>query len=134
MKIRHHTDLMQAIKDDDLTSLKNLVSTEDIEEKNNLNETAIFVAICHENTEAVKILLESGANPLPEPSDFSGWSTTTFASAFFLNDILELLLLAGADPNISDGKGGTPLFWGKRLITSHKIESIHELLIKYGAS
>jgi len=124
---------MEAVRDNELCLLQALIVTSDIEKLNNLHETALFVAVCHENTEAVRILLEAGANPEPIPSDFSGWTPLTFASAFYCKDILLLLLKHGANPNTPDGRDFTPIFWGKRIREKSGSSEVFDILIKYGA-
>uniref|UniRef100_A0A1B6F4M5 Uncharacterized protein n=2 Tax=Cuerna arida TaxID=1464854 RepID=A0A1B6F4M5_9HEMI len=69
--------------------------------------TRICRAVCHNNTEAVRKLLESGMSP--NCHDSYKRTPLHIASCMGYADMVKLLLDNGADPNAKDSIGNTPL-------------------------
>jgi len=59
------------------------------------------------NLEAVKYLINKGANP--NIKNIDGWTALMFATDACYTDVIEFLLKSGADPNIQSVDGETPL-------------------------
>ncbi|KAG8274130.1 ankyrin repeat domain-containing protein 54-like [Homalodisca vitripennis] len=88
--------------------------------------TRICRAVCHNNTEAVKKLLESGMSP--NCHDSYKRTPLHIASCMGYTDMVKLLLDNGADPNAKDSIGNTPLHLAA--CTNHV--SVITLLLKAG--
>lgn len=68
----------------------------------------LTLSLCYEKTKIFKFLLESGANPdVKKPGE--EWAPLTYAVHFDLREEATLLLKAGADVEIEDRNGNTPL-------------------------
>lgn len=57
----------------------------------------------------MRALLEGGANPDGRAND--DWTALTVAAREGHPAVVEVLLKAGADVNMPEGGGNTPLFW-----------------------
>jgi hypothetical protein len=57
----------------------------------------------------VKLLLEAGADPNTEMEEEDGWTPLFIAAQYGDDQIVKLLLKAGANPNKTDNDGATPL-------------------------
>ncbi|CAF2507072.1 unnamed protein product [Rotaria sp. Silwood2] len=64
--------------------------------------------------EVAKLLIERGKIPL-NTLDQSGWSSMHLAAGHNNIDMLKLLLDKGADINIKDSQGNTPLAWAREI-------------------
>ncbi|CAF0906949.1 unnamed protein product [Adineta steineri] len=71
----------------------------------------------------VKLLVEKGQIPL-NTLDQSGWSPLHLAAGHNYVEIINYLLSKGADVNIKDSNGNTPLAWAKEMSAT---EAINEL-------
>uniref|UniRef100_A0A6C0ED74 Uncharacterized protein n=1 Tax=viral metagenome TaxID=1070528 RepID=A0A6C0ED74_9ZZZZ len=125
------TALFYAIKYNNLEIVKILV-------KNGAETTIIdnngdsYLALaCHNgNTEIVKILLENGASSVINEADIGGLTPLLYATKRKHFDIIKLLVEHGADVNIQNKEGFTPLI---NSILYEDKKSV-ELLLKSGAN
>lgn len=98
-----------------------------IDAKNNLDETPLHSLIhIPDNEEAVKLLLDKGANP---NTMSMGTPLLNDAVDYREEEFVKLLLEKGANVNSTDDKGNTPL---QIAVKSNK-QSMIQLLMKYGA-
>jgi ankyrin repeat protein len=95
------------------------------------HRTALDRAIWAEQTDVVRLLLASGADPDQPIGEYGEDTPVRFAAPRELTDILRLLLEAGADP---DGRVAhertTPLV----LAAGQGLVSIVEMLVDHGAN
>jgi uncharacterized protein len=104
-----YKELMFTIMDGDinkfkkyLTEDKNLVNIKDKLERTLLMESVIF------KKEAIaRLLISSGVDI--NAKEAKGWTALHFAVQSFLPDIIQLLIEKGANVNIQDNYGNTPL-------------------------
>ena len=96
----------------------------DIDTTNPDSETALDRAVIENNTEAVKWLFELGAKM--EKGKHSKWYPLIAVRDYNNKEMLEILIANGADLNVKNDQGKTPLDFAKT-------EEMQQLLIKYGA-
>lgn len=94
--------------------------------------SALSLAVRKQNEVIVRILLEYGCELNKLSSDESGRLETPLYTAARIRNkkIVEILLMNGANPNITDFDNHTPLF----VATKEKSVEICRLLIEYGAN
>ncbi|WP_371222977.1 ankyrin repeat domain-containing protein [Orientia tsutsugamushi] len=118
-----------AVKQCDLTKLKSLIANGniDINSLNEENKTALHCAIEMENTDAVKLLLDSRANPnLHDDLRFSPLHKACIRNNA---EIVKLLLDYEVNVNVQNIWGNTPLHYAAR----HGLPSIVKLLLNHRA-
>jgi ankyrin repeat protein len=125
-----NTSLYLAIRNDDSDIMNILIANGaevDIKHtRGETEETALHYAAITGRTEAVKLLLEAGAN-INDKND-KGQTALHLAVDSADGDIVELLLSKGADINAKDKQGHTPLYFA----VNHDYK-VAELLINKGA-
>jgi ankyrin repeat protein len=112
----------------------------DVNTRDNIHNTPLFLAMRHEASNLVRFLLEHGANPnlqnkegktplhkLFGPQD-SGWAPH-YHSADYISIVAQLLLEHGADVNSRDNDHNTPLLLARRQGTSN----VERFLLEHGA-
>lgn len=92
-----------------------------LENKGRNAVTPLWDAMCLDQKEAARILLENGADP--NAADETGWSLLHFAVRQNWPDMVDLLLTKGADPLIKAG-GETPLELAVETARDHRIVRI----------
>ncbi len=101
--------IFEAIIDEDLTELKEAISSGDINEQDEENGyTGLHYCAQNGNVEMTKMLLENGASV--SIKDNYG-NTALFKAVFYSKgktDIIKLLLEAGANPDDENDSGMTP--------------------------
>lgn len=118
--------LFGPIFNNDLDTLKNLIDTENINDKDKLGFSPLLFSIIHCRSEIAKYLIENGANV--NDKNNANISALMMASCFDLLDIVELLIRKGANIFIKDNKGKTALNWG------HEYFEVVRYLIEKGAN
>ncbi|CAF4678213.1 unnamed protein product [Rotaria sp. Silwood1] len=78
--------------------------------------------------DVAKLLIEKGKVPL-NTLDQSGWSPMHLAAGHNNVDMLTLLIEKGADINIKDSQGNTPLAWAREM---NATETVNELQARGG--
>ena len=131
------TKIINAVKSNDYNKVKELLEKEaDVNAKDERDRTLLMIAVYNNNYEISKLLIENGAD-INEQDDMKnnlGW--TALLEAIILGnggkehtEITDLLLKHGADPNIADRNGVTPLMHAKE----KEYKEIETLLINAGA-
>ncbi len=101
----------------------------DVNARNEYCRTALDIAAIDGNVEAVRLLLELGADLAAKDDRCSGETPLHGAAYFGHVDVVKLLLSHGADPNIRNRRGATPLHYA----VSSGNTTIIKLLIDAGA-
>ncbi|HJZ81795.1 MAG TPA: ankyrin repeat domain-containing protein [Pyrinomonadaceae bacterium] len=89
--------------------------------------TALMLAVWHQRPDAVRRLLQLGADPNHQDKD--GDAGLHGAASFGNATILGMLLDAQANPNVKNKLGGTPLMWA----ASYGHDQIVRMLLEKGA-
>ncbi len=111
----HRIALTEAIKNGDTSKIKELIARgADVNARNLSGDTLLHVAVFREKAEAVRLLLGAGANPdvlntKPAWDPPAAYSPLHWAAVENMTEIVKLLLDGGADINIPDSYGQTPL-------------------------
>jgi len=122
------TPLEQALQKDDVAIAARLLdSGAEINRVNKKNETPIILALEDNKNNFVKLFLEKGAST---DAVEGGINPLQLALELSNEFAVDLLMLAGADPNAPDRKGRTPLF----VAAENENLSLAEMLIKHGAN
>lgn len=96
------------IAQNDLTGLiKFLEKTTDLECIDNDRRTLLMEAVILQNVEAVRLIIEAGCNL--DAQDRFGYTALHFAAEGQLHKIVQELLHAGAQSDLEDQNGNTPL-------------------------
>lgn len=93
------------------------------------NGTAVLAAIIAERPDILKLLLEAGASPNLGRNDGSPLFFAVSRGA----EAVELLLAAGADVEVGDGHGRTPLLWAATRSDSRDARAA-DVLLRAGAN
>lgn len=101
-------DINRAIRQRDLPNLKSLVTAATVNITDGEARTPLFVAIMENDAEAIKWLIESGADV--NHQDRNGWTPLHFAVQEKQIETVGLLLDRGADANLQDVYGNGPLW------------------------
>ncbi|QEN08006.1 hypothetical protein EXM22_08420 [Oceanispirochaeta crateris] len=102
---RSHEELIIEVLEEELNDLE---APGDIDIPDDRGRTALMRAVWQERTDLVRRLLSSGADP--NLKDMNGQTALYFALQFTHdNDILSLLLRAGARTDLVDNSGKTPI-------------------------
>ncbi|SDO14850.1 Ankyrin repeat-containing protein [Paenibacillus sp. yr247] len=95
---------------DDVTVLQQLISSGlDVNEVNSSGGTPLISAALGNSLSSAKILLSNGAKVNVQDGGKWGWTPLSLAASHHNKEMVELFLNAGADPNLKDKTGGTPL-------------------------
>lgn len=101
-------DINRVIRQRDLPNLKSLVTAATVNLLDGEARTPLFEAIIESNAEAIKWLIEQGADV--NHQDRNGWTPLHFAVQEKQVDTIGLLLDRGADVNLQDAYGNGPLW------------------------
>ena len=123
------TPLMLSIYDSDLETVKQLLEQgADVQIENNSGETVLFGAANQEDMKILSAIIDTKIDLNHQEKYYK--QTTLFTPAEVGHTTaLRLLLKAGADPNIKDKGGFTPLQWAAQ----EKQLSAMKTLISFGA-
>lgn len=91
--------------------------------------TPLHLAAAKGKVSEVERLLELGANP--NAQDDNGWSPLHFSAQAVSPEVARVLLLSGADLELKDSFGNTPLF--RAVFESKGNGSVIEVFLKAGA-
>jgi len=102
-------DLMQAVKNRDLSTVKQLVKNgANINERSRFNDTALIWASIYGENEIIKFLVENGADVNQRDND-DGYTPLIGANRNNNIETVKLLIELGADVNQSNQFGDSPL-------------------------
>jgi ankyrin repeat protein len=76
--------------------------------RNQYGVTPLMSACVNDNLGMVKMLVQHLGGQGLDDGDDDGWTALHYAAYWGLEEILRCLLLAGADPSITDNEGRTP--------------------------
>ena len=128
-----YTPLMYACINNDIKLVKLLLKYKaDPNIKNKNNGTSLMIACRKGNIKIIKLLLKTYKNINDQDNSLFTplYYTITNISVAVINvDIIKLLLKLGADPNICNNDGQTPLIKA----SLYKNIKMQKLLLKYGA-
>jgi hypothetical protein len=88
-----------------------------LDDNDGYGATALYESVFQENIQMAKILLHYGANPNTKTRtyiDGPGNTTPLHYACYSSPELIQLLLVHGADPNAKDDNGRTPVDWLKR--------------------
>ncbi|MGF1580035.1 MAG: ankyrin repeat domain-containing protein [Gemmataceae bacterium] len=129
------TELFILLNSNKLDELKNQLTQENINVYGASEQSLLHIAVSRSNVDAVRLLLDLGANPnaldgnRSTPLIYAASGDQYEIAKFY--DIIKLLLEAGADPNIRGNKGMTALRWA---VTNPKGDfRLVRLLLQHGA-
>jgi ankyrin repeat protein len=112
----------------DLQILKELVSEENLDQKDSRGLTSLWIAAAYGKTNIVDFLLSKGAD-LKVKAQISGLTPLHIAALNGQKDVVELLLAKGVDINARTTAGETPL----RLALRRGYKEVAALLREHGA-
>lgn len=104
----------------------------DLQATNTQGNSLLFMCIFSNDTKAASLLLDAGMNPNMMDKDQRAYAlhaAMIYAIHSGNHDMVECLLARGADPNVRDQHGMTPL----KMAKIDKRETLVELLTAYGA-
>lgn len=99
--------LLEAARRNDTASIKAVLKTSKINERQPDGTTALAWAVYNDNREATALLIAAGADP--NLTNDYGVGPLTLACENGNSDIVDLLLTARANPNLAPATGQTPL-------------------------
>jgi ankyrin repeat protein len=109
-KVRIPYDLLEAAIRGNIAAIKKILKTEDVNEQDPSGRTALMQAIFSNNPDAVKLLLQAGADINAKDNEgLTALMLAASSSNYRITDIITLLLLYGADPNLTNHAGQTAL-------------------------
>lgn len=118
-------DINRVIRQGDVPRLKSLITTTTVNITDGEARTPLFAAIIAKNTDAIKWLIEQGADI--NQQDRTGWTPLHFAVQEKQADTVALLLSCGADANLHDDYGNGPL-WRAAFDSRGKYELVESLV------
>ena len=123
------TTIVRAIYKNDIDAIRKWQDKEVINQCDDENRTAVFHAILAASKEITIQLL----NNVPDLNwrDNKGWSPLHYAAQEYLVDIVALLIEAGANLEVKDNHGNTPLW--RATFSSNGRGKIIQLLLAKGA-
>ena len=103
--------IVMAVREKSTQSLRELLASPKlkVDALNDRGETALMMASMIGNAETVSLLIEKGAEV-----DRDGWSPLHYAASNGRNDIVKVLIAAGADIDARSPNGSTPLMMAAR--------------------
>jgi hypothetical protein len=116
-------ELINAVVYGDLEEVKELTETLDVNEQDELGDTALHWSVMAGDVKITKLILETEANPNLE--NFDGETPLFLASGVAGREMIELLVRHGADPNYINFFDETPIF---QSIYNNNTESLKALL------
>lgn len=111
----------------DIKRLKKILKKTDIELKDHRNRTALHLAVEGQQLEAVKFLIENGANVNADKG--KGWTPLFYAAWIGNKDISEYLIINGANIEVNENAHSKPL----AVASEFGHLEVVKLLLKYGA-
>ncbi len=124
----NNTLLMDRVLEGDVGGVEAaILSTDDINTRNNYGWTALTHAARLGNTELMRLLIENGADV--NAVDDTSWSPLLRAAMKGYPDAVKLLLENGADIHHTDNNGWTALHWAAQSDSGKSMR----MLIDYGA-
>ncbi len=105
------TSLTFAVKNYDEKTVKALLLKADVNLRDDLGQSALYLALTRKKDDVVKLLLDRGAdvNVPGATSTTKNQSPLLVAVANGRKDFIQTFLEKGADPNIADSEGAVPL-------------------------
>jgi len=122
-------DISYAIKDMENENAKSLIQKNQIDILDGEARTPLIYSAFSNNVEILEWLLDHDADI--NHQDRRGWSALHAAAQEGNNHIIELLLKAGANPNLTDSYGNGPLWIAT--LNAKGVETIPNLLLSAGA-
>lgn len=123
------TSLMLSVYESDLEAVKQLlVQGADVQIENNGGETVLFGAANQDDMKILRTIIDTGVDLNHQEKYYKQTALFTPAEVGH-TAALRLLLKSGAEPNIKDKGGFTPLQWA----TQEKQLSAMKILISFGA-
>ena len=131
-KVKQNAQLVEAAKSGTLEAVKQLLEAGAfVDARGSYNNTPLIWAAYRGRVDIVKLLLDKGAT-VDLTADDHGTAlhnVVAFAPRQYTEEVVRVLLARGANPNISDGSGNTPLWVAERRGCSKVVK----LLEAYGA-
>lgn len=123
-----YTHLMIACEEGDLEKARSLLSSSNLNAKNQHGYTSLALAIKGGFLDLVKLLIDNGASP--NAINNAGQSPLFLACWHNRPAIVQMLLDAKADVNLPDQRGWTPLM----ISAYHDFEEVAGLLLRHGCN
>ncbi len=124
---------LYAVEENNLTTVLSYIEMGvDVNYRDEVDRTPLYVAVLAKHSRMVRILLENGANPNEKYQD-KEYTLLHFAATFHLVEIGQLLIKAGADVNIRDAYGNNPLWTATFNARTNDGEFV-QLLLENGAN
>ena len=125
------TPLMEAVIHQDIEQVKKLIEEDvNVNAQDRHGNTALMYAVNMENLEIIKLLINNRADVTIQRTN-DGWTPLMEATGIYNNkiEIMQLLIDSGANINVQDSLGYTPLMWAT---LQEDLEAV-KLLVNSGA-
>ena len=123
-------EIRSAIRNGEDGAARNLINSTEIDVPDGENCTPLIWASFHNRPELLQWMIERRADV--NHQDRNGYSALHYVAQERLSNICEILLNAGAETELRDAYGNTPL-WTASFNARGEL-SVVELLVKHGAS